>query len=177
MTRSIDVESRAGVDIRPLMAGFPTGVGVVTSIDGAGHCRGMTCTSVVSVALDPPTVLVCLREASPTLHAVLETNGFALNLLRSDARAVAELFASGAPDRFTRVGWALDPGHTGPHLVEAAHTTADCQVVKTERFGDHRVVYARVLHITRRSDPQPLLYGLRRYADWPSVAVEGRSDV
>jgi flavin reductase (DIM6/NTAB) family NADH-FMN oxidoreductase RutF len=166
------------VDLRRLMAGFPTGVAIVTALDRDGGCRGMTCSSVCSVALDPPTLLVCLREGSPTLAAVLDSGEFAVNLLQAGAQDTAALFASGTPDRFDRVRWRTPGGSSGPHLVDDAHTTADCRVIRTDLVGDHRVVLGEVLEVVQRQEPQPLLYGLRRYAGWTTVpaATSGRSD-
>jgi flavin reductase (NADH) len=155
------------VDIRPLMATFPTGVGVITAMGIDGHPWGMTCTSICSVTLEPPTILVCLRRESPTLGAVLASGAFALNLLHDSARPTAELFASGAPDRFSQVSWHVSTACKGPHLVDAAHTIADCQVIYSETVGSHIVVFGEVRRITRQSDALPLLYGLRRYMCWP----------
>jgi flavin reductase (NADH) len=163
------------VDMRPLMAGFPTGVSIVTAVNGQGECWGMTCSSVCSVALDPPTLLVCLRDGSPTLEAVLDRGQFAVNLLQSRAQEVARLFASGAPDRFAQVSWQLPAQAGGPHLVDDAHTTADCEVAHTQMIGDHCVVFGMVHEIVRRHDPQPLLYGLRRYAVWSTDPLPGVS--
>lgn len=57
-------------EYRDLMCSFPTGVTVVTTLDAAGEPFGMTCTSMTSVTLRPPTLLVCLRVGSATLEAV-----------------------------------------------------------------------------------------------------------
>ncbi|WP_306324054.1 MULTISPECIES: flavin reductase family protein [unclassified Streptomyces] len=153
-------------DIRPLMAGFPTGVTVLTALTPEGVPRGMTCTSLCSVALDPPTVLVCLRCGSPTLEAALASGGYTVNLLHSEARSTAELFASGAVDRFERVNWSVEGDARGPHLVESAHIVADCEVAETRTVGDHCVVFARVRSIRQLRTRKPLLYGMRRYGDW-----------
>ncbi|GLZ28699.1 monooxygenase [Lentzea sp. NBRC 105346] len=147
---------------RELMATFPTGVAVVTADDGTPH--GMTCSSVCSVTLTPPTLLVSMRSASPTLRAMLDAGRFAVNLLRSEARGTAELFASGNPDRFDLVRWK--PSDSGPHLVEDAHAIADCSVADTHLVGDHLVVFGAVFHVRREDPAVPLLYGLRRYASW-----------
>ncbi|WP_030759118.1 flavin reductase family protein [Streptomyces sp. NRRL F-2664] len=157
-------------DLRPFMAAFPTGVSVVTTLDADTVPHGLTCSSVASVALEPPTVLVCIRSASPTLAVVLAQGAFALNLLHERARGASDLFASGAPDRFERVEWRLPLGAGGPHLTADAHAVADCAVVRTVGFGDHTAVFAEVRRVTVREDPQPLLYGLRRYARWSQAA-------
>lgn len=159
------------VDIRPFMATFPAGVGVITAREPGGPLRGMTCTSICSVALEPPTLLVCLRRDSLTLGAVLASSGFALNLLHDEARATAEIFASSVPDRFAQVAWHLPSACKGPHLVNDAHSVADCQVVHAETFGDHVIVFGEVLQIAQQREVLPLLYGLRRYIRWPGNEV------
>jgi flavin reductase (DIM6/NTAB) family NADH-FMN oxidoreductase RutF len=161
-------------DYRALMASFPTGVAVVTATGPGGRPVGMTCTSLCSVTLAPPTLLVCLRRDSPTLESVRYASGFTVNLLDSGAQAVAELFASGAPDRFSRVRWLAAAGPGGPRLADCAHAFADCLVSQLCVVGDHVVVFGEVCAVSVRRDrswppPRPLLYGLRRYARWPGA--------
>jgi flavin reductase (DIM6/NTAB) family NADH-FMN oxidoreductase RutF len=156
---------------RRLMAGFPTGVSVVTALDRERVPWGMTCTSLCSVALEPPTLLVCLRRDSPTLEAVLSSGSLAVNLLHDHARPVAELFGSGAADRFDRVVWTAGPGG-GPHLISAAHTIADCAITAEQVVGDHAVVMAEVVAVSSLRAPRPLMYGMRRYGDWTDSAED-----
>ncbi|MFI5798187.1 flavin reductase family protein [Streptomyces sp. NPDC051677] len=155
-------------EFRTMMSGFPTGVCVVTSVDGAGAPWGMTCSSVCSVSLDPPTLLVCLRAGSPTLAAVLEHGAFTVNLLHEGAQDAAELFASGNPRRFDLLPWEQDPDASGPHLVHDAHTVADCTVSLTQTIGDHVTVFGRTRRIVRRRPRSPLMYGLRQFRPWPA---------
>ncbi|MFE7615615.1 flavin reductase family protein [Streptomyces sp. NPDC057496] len=159
-------------DIRPLMGGFPSGVSVVTALDADGTPRGMTCTSLASVALCPPTLVICLRTASPTTRSVLLGGQLALNLLHEKARATSDLFGSGDPDRFALTPWHLPLGAGGPHLTGAAHAIADCEVTGTREVGDHTAVFVRVRRFTADDAAAPLLYGRRRYARW-SHAVTG----
>ncbi|MFI5943115.1 flavin reductase family protein [Streptomyces uncialis] len=158
---------------RALMAGFPSGVAVLTATDpDGGRPWGMTCSSVCAVSLAPPTLLVCVRTGSPTLDAMLRRSAFAVNLLHDGARATAELFASGAPHRFDQVRWEYPVTGGGPHLVEDAHTVADCEVSGHQVVGSHAVVFGEVTAVHHRSPPRPLLYGLRRYAAWPLPDVD-----
>ncbi|MEU8772388.1 flavin reductase family protein [Streptomyces sp. NPDC048606] len=153
-------------DIRPLMAAFPSGVSVITTIGADSEPRGMTCSSLASVALSPPTIVLCLRTESPTARTVLETGHVAVNLLHENARLVADLFASGAADRFQRTEWRLPLGAGGPHLTEAAHAIADGEVTHAVEFGTHTAVFVRVTRVSQHDDVDPLLYGKRRYARW-----------
>lgn len=160
----------APTQFRALMSTFPSGVSIVTTSDTGGQPWGMTCSSVCSVAVDPPTLLVCLRAGSPTLAAMERRSTFAVNLLHAGARETADLFASGAPHRFDQVRWTADGEAAGPHLPDDAHAIADCRISRTVRVGDHMVVLGevfRVRHLARAAEgPSPLLYGLREYASW-----------
>jgi flavin reductase (DIM6/NTAB) family NADH-FMN oxidoreductase RutF len=150
---------------RSLMAEFPSGVAVVTTTDD-GEPWGMTCSSLCSVSVAPPTLLVCLRKRSPTLAAILRRGVFTTNLLHGGARGVAELFATPTAGRFDRVKWVAGPA--GPRLTEAAHAIADCRVSRVEEEGTHLIVFGEVFDVTRRAGHAPLLYGRRSYHRWPS---------
>jgi flavin reductase (NADH) len=160
------------VDMRPLMASFPSGVVVTTATHPDGSPWGMTCTSLCSVSLEPPILLACLRCGSPTLEAIVASRSFAVNLLHDRAQLVAELFASRQADRFAQIRWDGGPEAAGPHLLDAAHTVADCDVVDHSVVGDHTVVLGRVRAVRRLRPQRPLLYGLRRYATWADT-VDG----
>ncbi|GAA3086275.1 flavin reductase family protein [Streptosporangium carneum] len=159
-------------EFRLLMSALPAGVTIVTTVDLDGRPWGMTCSSVCSVSLEPPVLLVCLRRGSPTLEAMLRRSTFAVNLLHERARAAAELFASGAPDRFDSVRWSVGQGAGGPYLTDDAHAVAHCEIRQAEVVGDHAVVFGAVFHTEheprRAETARPLLYGLRRYASWPA---------
>lgn len=152
---------------RSLMTRFPTGVAVVTTLDADGRPHGLTCSSVCSVTLRPPTMLVCLRDASPTLDVIRRRSAFAVNFLHDRSQWVAELFASGAPDRFDLVHWERGSTHEGPYLPRYAHAVAGCRTSRTEHVGDHVVVFGETVEIRDQQDWNPLLYGLREYRGWP----------
>ncbi len=158
---------------RELMAQFPSGVAVVTTVDSDGAPRGMTCSSVCSVTPLPPTLLVCLRHGSPTLDSVLERNRFTVNILHVEGQPVAELFASGDPDRFDRIRWHLADDAGGPHLADYAHAIADCRVAHTEHVGDHVVVFGEIYRFRTHDERPALLYGRRRYGAWPEHETNG----
>ncbi|MEU6825506.1 flavin reductase family protein [Streptomyces atriruber] len=153
------------IEFRDMMASFPTGVSVVTARDGNAEPRGMTCSSLCSLSVNPPTLLTCLRSGSPTLGAVVDSGAFAVNLLHGEADWVAALFASGAPDRWERVAWRPFGRTRSPALVEAAHAVAECTVERTHPSGDHVIVVGAVRSVERYRHGSALLYGFRRYGE------------
>jgi flavin reductase (DIM6/NTAB) family NADH-FMN oxidoreductase RutF len=151
---------------KAFMGSFYTGVTVVTSIDGTGRPHGLTCNSMVSVALDPPTLLVCLNKRCGTLTAVRQSGFFAVNLMAERGQAAAELFASPAPDRFGAVEWERGARTGMPVLTEDAFATAGCAVTGMHWVGDHAVVFGRVLELTHEPE-SPLVYGKRAFSGPP----------
>ncbi|MFI9841235.1 flavin reductase family protein [Nonomuraea sp. NPDC051941] len=76
---------------------------LVASVDGEGRPHGLTCDSLTSITLSPPTLLVSVGGGSGTLEAVLSRRAFAVNLLHDGGPRAAELFSSATPGPFTRV--------------------------------------------------------------------------
>ncbi|WP_239405642.1 flavin reductase family protein [Frankia sp. Cj3] len=150
---------------RDLMSAFPTGIAVVASLDTEKQPRGMTCSSITSATLDPPTLLVCLRIGSATLQAVTSHGSFTINLLHEGGQHAAEVFSGPDPDRFARVTWKQSWSGL-PWLVEDAFAMAECQVSGILRVGDHAVVLG-VVNMIYQTTGTPLLYGLRSFAAWP----------
>jgi flavin reductase (DIM6/NTAB) family NADH-FMN oxidoreductase RutF len=155
---------------KELMSTFPSGVAVVTTIAADGSPRGLTCSSLTSVTIRPPTLLVCVHNSSGTLDALLARGLFAVNLLHGRGRAAAEMFASGRPDRFGQVDWCPTPAHGLPHLAADAHAVAECRVARSLVVGEHTVVLGEVLDIRRHEAP-PLLYGTRRFGVWSPLSA------
>lgn len=150
---------------RRFMGGFPTGVAVVTSVDGQGGPWGLTCSSLISVTLDPPILLVSLNLRSQTLLAIEERRAFGVNLLHGRGQAAAEVFASGRPDRFHRVRWQPGGASRLPWLVDDASGFAACALADVHVVGDHALVVGHVTDVHYTADT-PLLYGLRQYSVW-----------
>jgi flavin reductase (DIM6/NTAB) family NADH-FMN oxidoreductase RutF len=160
----------SGAAFRTLMGSFPTGVAVVTALDPAGQPHGMTCTSLTSVTVEPPTLLVCLDVRSGTLAAVVSGGWFAVNLLRDGARSTAELFAGPVPHRFRHVGSRPSPTAGVPWLAETV-AAAECRVSRTVTAGDHEVVFGEVVAVACTGG-SPLLYGRRQFSAWPGPVPE-----
>lgn len=145
-----------------------TGVAVVTSADAAGTPFGMTCNSLTSVTLSPPTLLICVDLRSRTLAALRDRRAFAVNLLRDGSRSTAELFASSGMDRFDQVRWRGSPVTGLPWLVDDTHAMAECRISDLITVGDHAVVFGTVVNV-EGGEGGPLLYGRRAYSDARAV--------
>ncbi|WP_373291529.1 flavin reductase family protein [Nocardia camponoti] len=144
------------------MGSCVTTVSIVTAFDAAQVPHGLTCTSLTSVTLDPPILLVCLNNTAGTLKAVSETRQFAVNILGSSGAEVARSFSSNSPDRFGAVTWEPSPTTGQPWLTACAIAMAECELEFTSNVGTHVVVFGRVTSLRVEGD-LPLLYGRRSF--------------
>lgn len=156
---------------RTFMSGFPTGVAVVTSVDLDGDPCGLTCSSLISVTLDPPTLLVSVHVRSRTLDAIRRLGAFGVNLLHARGRYAAEVFASPHPDRFGVVAWKPHGRKGLPWLVDDTFGFTECVLSDMRTVGDHALVVGQVADVQYATDV-PLLYGLRQFSIWQPIHIE-----
>ena len=147
-----------GVDpalFRQLLGRFATGVTVVTTRDPGGRPIGMTASSVASVSLHPPLVLVSIDQANDMHPALRAAQRFVLNVLAADQEALSRRFAAEHPDRFDGVPYR-DSKHGLP-IIEGAVASIECEKQAEAPGGDHTVFFGLVTGGSV-SDRPPLLY-------------------
>jgi flavin reductase (DIM6/NTAB) family NADH-FMN oxidoreductase RutF len=169
-----------------IMASFPSGVAIVTTVDERGVPRGLTTTAVASVSADPPLLLVCVDLASRTLTALRGRRRFVVNFMREGRSDLCLRFASKEEDKFAGVAWR--PSADGlPLLHEDALAWAECDVEQELEVGDHVIFLGRVFDGRGPADEElPLMYYRRSWGVWtpahgaeaeepmPAIEVSGR---
>ncbi len=128
--------------LRNAFGTFMTGVTVVTSHDRGGNPIGFTANSFTSVSLNPPLVLACLANSSKNYQALIDADGFAVNILSEAQIDVSNTFASPVEDRFAGVEWL--PGPVGSPLIKGVSAWFDCTMNKTVDAGDHVILIGEV---------------------------------
>ena len=131
--------------LRAVASRLLTGVTIVTAISGPQKAVGCTANAVTSLSLDPPLMLICLRDDSAPLEAILQSGHFAINLLGGDdaGHDLCRRFAAPAADRFE--GVEHRPAATGPPLLAAALGWFECSLHQTFSSGDHTICTGLVI--------------------------------
>ncbi|PZT69211.1 flavin reductase [Streptomyces sp. SW4] len=164
-------------EFRAAMSRLASGVVLVTAQEppldpddpGAprGEDVGMTATAFVSVSLDPPLVLVSLREGSRMDDLLAEQPLWAVSVLSESQRHIAGRFAMKGriSDRLLFEDIAYVRGEaSGAPLVGGALATLECRTEQRVPAGDHTLVIGRVLTARVPSaDGRPLTYFRGRY--------------
>lgn len=151
-------------DYRAALGQFATGVTIVTAVDPQGQLIGLTANSFNSVSLEPPLVLWSLSKHSRSLPGLRSAAAYAINVLASEQRVLAERFAKRGIDRFEGVSWR--PGLSGAPLIDGAVATFECAQHHHHDEGDHLIFVGKVTHFQRRVGARPLLFhGGRFFTD------------
>lgn len=152
---------------RGVMAAFPSAVTVVTSRDADGDPRGLTCSAVASVSVDPPLVAVCVNRRNGSLTAIRDSGGFALNLLHRGSSHVSDIFASPSPTKFQSVSWRPSRVTGLPWLVQDSAALLDCRLAADIEIATHAVLFGLVVDSeVGRPEEAPLMYWRRAYGGW-----------
>jgi len=103
---------RRHAELRGVLGLFATGVGILTAISD-GPC-GMTANAFTSVSLEPPLVLVCVKQDAEIHRAIVESQSFVISVLGAHQEQIARYFADhGRPrgkDEFAVLRWVHDGG-------------------------------------------------------------------
>jgi flavin reductase (DIM6/NTAB) family NADH-FMN oxidoreductase RutF len=168
---SIETEVTSG-DFRNAMRQLTGGVSVITA--GRGRdISGMTVTSVSSLSVDPPALIVSVNRESSSWPLVKRYGFFGVNILTSDQIDIAERFTGkgglkGA-DRFAGARWTTRA--SGVPLLVGALAAVDCEVEDIVERHSHAIVIGRVLDVAVSARTAALAYWQGRY-----VAIDQDED-
>ena len=138
------------------------------STDGpGGEDAGMTATAFMSVSLDPPLVLVSVRNGSRMDDLLEEQPLWAVSLLSESQRHIAGRFAMKGrlSDRLLFEDIPYRRGEvTGAPLIGGSLAVLECRTEQRVVAGDHTLVIGRVLTAELPSTAGgPLTYFKGRY--------------
>ena len=173
VVRAVSIETEVtSSDFRNAMRQLTGGVSVITA--GRGRdISGMTVTSVSSLSVDPPALIVSINRESSSWPLVKRYGFFGVNILTSDQIDIAERFTGkgglkGA-DRFAGAGWTTRA--SGVPLLVGALAAIDCEVEDIVERHSHAIVIGRVLDVAVSARTAALAYWQGRY-----VAIDQDED-
>lgn len=142
---------------RDAMRRLASAVAIVTA-KGCDGPVGMAVTSITSLTVDPPAVLVCVNR-SAGLHACLDVgSAITISILSRHQREVSMAFGGSVPrdKRFTIGHWEND-AEGGPLLCDAQANLL-CRIESLVPYGTHSIVIAKVGAVKLCGGVEPLIY-------------------
>lgn len=147
------------------MRSLAGGIAIITA--GRGELlSGMTVSSLVSLTVDPPTVLVSINSSASSWPLIEREGVVAANILTADHVALAERFSGrrgvSGPRRCNREQWTTLA--TGAPVLPDALAALDCEVERIVAHRSHLIVIGRVLQSRVSPDGSGLTYWNGKYA-------------
>jgi flavin reductase (DIM6/NTAB) family NADH-FMN oxidoreductase RutF len=158
-------------EFRAAMSRLAAGVVLLTAFDPedgpSGEDVGMTATAFMSVSLDPPLVMVSVRNESRMDELLERQPLWAVSLLSESQRHIAGRFSMKGriSDRLLFEDIPYERGEAaGAPLVRGALAVLECRTEQRVRAGDHTLVIGHVLTArTPSAEGGPLTYFRGRY--------------
>jgi flavin reductase (DIM6/NTAB) family NADH-FMN oxidoreductase RutF len=159
-------------DFRRAMRQLVGAVSVIT-VGHGDSLSGMTVTSLSSLSVEPPALIVSINRASSSWPLVKRYGFFGVNILTSDQVEIAERFTGkgglkGA-DRFAGAEWTTRA--SGVPLLTGALAAINCEVEDIVERHSHAILIGRVLDLQLSGRTAALAYWQGRY-----VAIDQDED-
>jgi flavin reductase (DIM6/NTAB) family NADH-FMN oxidoreductase RutF len=163
--RNIKVDREVSSDdFRGAMRHLAGGVSVIT-VGRGKDITGMTVTSLSSLSVDPPTLIVSINRESSSWPVLKRHGFFGVNILTADQIDIAERFTgkSGLKGvaRFAGAQWIARV--SGAPLLDGALAAIDCEVEDIVERHSHALVIGRVLDIQASTRTAALAYWQGQY--------------
>jgi flavin reductase (DIM6/NTAB) family NADH-FMN oxidoreductase RutF len=162
----------SSAEFRGAMRTLAGGVSVIT-VGRGKDITGMTVTSVTSLSVEPPTLIVSINRNSSSWPLLQRYNAFGVNILSGEQLDVAERFAGkdglkGAA-RFAGAQWVTRA--TGVPLLVGSLAAIDCDVEEVIERHSHALVIGRVRDVVTTAPHTALAYW-----DGDYVAIDQNED-
>ncbi|CAM3082621.1 flavin reductase family protein [Prescottella defluvii] len=161
MTTATPISQLSG-DFRRAFRGHPAGVAIITARGSEGPV-GLTSSSVVSIAADPPILGFSLQSDRGSAAVIGSATSFLVHLLTAENASLARLFATPGTRRFgPDMAWSTLA--TGEPLIHGTGHVLRCTPLSGVQAGPATVLTAAVEDVLEPENlGAPLVYQDRKY--------------
>ena len=138
-------------------------VSVISAKDSSGNLFAMTASSVTSLTMDPPSILVCVNN-SATIHDVLmKGENLCINILQKTQQEISTICSSKELEstRFQNNFWDT----SDIPFIKDSQANIFCKVDETVSYHTHKIVIGSVIHSQSAETFNTLMYADGGYLD------------
>ena len=138
-------------------------VSVISAKDSSGNLFAMTASSVTSLTMDPPSILVCVNNGA-TIHDVLmKGENLCINILQKTQQEISNICSSRELEstRFQNNFWdtSVIP------FIKDSQANIFCKDDETVSYHTHKIVIGSVIHSQSAETFNTLMYADGGYLD------------
>ena len=129
-------------NFRLAMRRYIYSVSIMSNKDNADNPNAITVSSVTSISMDPPSLLICINKSSRIHNSIELESKFCINLLNNKQEDLSNICSDEDmyDQRFKDENWNLD----GIPFLENAQANIFCKVDKLTSYHTHTIVIGLV---------------------------------
>ena len=143
-------------NFRLAMRRYIYSVSIMSNKDNAGNPNAITVSSVTSISMNPPSLLICINKSS-RIHDTIELGSkFCINLLNSNQQNLSNICSDEEmyDQRFKDKNWNLDD----IPFLQNAQANIFCKVDKLTSYHTHTIVVGLVEEANYADEISTLTY-------------------
>ena len=148
-------------DFRKAMRNYIYSVSILSNKNIDGELNAITVSSVTSISMEPPSLLVCINKSSRIHDTLIKNSDFCINLLNKNQQEVSNICSTDSlyDQRFDHDKWNTQ---TIPFLEEA-QANIFCSIEDLVPYHTHTIVIGRVLNAISNDKINTLSYVNGKY--------------
>ena len=129
-------------NFRLAMRRYIYSVSIMSNKDNADNPNAITVSSVTSISMDPPSLLICINKSSRIHNSIELESKFCINLLNNKQEDLSNICSDEDmyDQRFKDKNWNLD----GIPFLKNAQANIFCKVDKLTSYHTHTIVIGLV---------------------------------
>ena len=129
-------------NFRLAMRRYIYSVSIMSNKDNADNLNDITVSSVTSISMDPPSLLICINKSSRIHNSIELESKFCINLLNNKQEDLSNICSDEDmyDQRFKDENWNLD----GIPFLKNAQANIFCKVDKLTSYHTHTIVIGLV---------------------------------
>ena len=138
------------------MRSLAASVSVISARDATGKTYAMTASSVTSLSIDPPAILVCVNKEASIHDTLVEDVSLCINILQKNQQEIANLCSSKDLElqRFENDFWDV----SDTPFLKDAQANIFCKIDQTVPYHSHTIVLAKALKAESKGEFNTLMY-------------------
>ena len=148
-------------NFRLAMRRYIYSVSIMSNKDNADNPNAITVSSVTSISMDPPSLLICINKSSRIHNSIELGSKFCINLLNNEQEDLSNICSDEDmyDQRFKDENWNLD---SIPFLINA-QANMFCKVDKLTSYHTHTIVVGLVEDANYADEISTLTYVNGKY--------------
>jgi flavin reductase (DIM6/NTAB) family NADH-FMN oxidoreductase RutF len=143
-------------NFRLAMRRYIYSVSIISNKDDNGNSNAITVSSVTSISMDPPSLLICINKSS-RIHDTLQIGSkFCINLLKKDQEELSNICSDeeSYEERFNNENWDTEE----IPFLSNAQANIFCKVDKLTSYHTHTIVVGLVENANHTNEISTLTY-------------------